>query len=187
MDNDAAGEVFTAIFMIAVIGLLWYAAWWRAKYRPPYVTDERGERQRVIKWSHGIPVYNPKTWQQRVHEETILASKRRWAILGSAPFVLGPIWLAYEAYTTGGNPWLGVAAAPLLLYGALPFGLLFFLPNVLKELLYQSGYQGMEGAKVLDRAPKAQPGRELVETQKAHGDAQLASEAEAVALLNSRK
>jgi hypothetical protein len=183
MDKDAAGGVFTAI---ALLGLLWYAAWWRAKYRPPYITDERGERQRVISWNRGQPVYNPKTWQQRVHEEAILRSKRRWAILGSAPFVLGPIWLAYDAYT-GGNPWLGVAAAPLLLYGALPFGLLFFIPNVLKELLYQSGYQGMEGAQVLDGAPKAQPGRELVETQKAHGDAQLASEAEAVALLNSRK
>lgn len=186
MDNTDWGNLFAGAFTIGCFALLVYAAYWRRKYRPRYVTDERGERQRVIKWSHGIPVYNPKTWQQRVHEETILGSKRRWAILGSAPFVLGPIWLAYEAYTQS-NFWLGAAAGPLLLYGALPFALIFFLPNVLKELLYQSGYQGMEGAKVLDRAPKAQPGRELVETQKAHGDAQLASEAEAVALLNSRK
>jgi hypothetical protein len=187
MDNsDPGGAIFGVLFMVGFFALLGYGAWWRQKYRPRYITDENGERQRVIKWSHGIPVYNPKTWRQRVHEETILRSKRRWAILASAPFVLGPIWVAYEAYTES-NPWLGAASYPLLLYGALPFGLFFFLPNVLKELLYQSGYQGMDGAKVTDKAPKPPPGREVVETQKAHGDAQLASEAEALALLTTRK
>lgn len=186
MDNSDPGGAIAGIIVIGFFGLLIYAAYWRAKNRPRYITDERGERQRVISWNRGQPVFNPKTWQQRVHEEAILRSKRRWIIVGTAPFVAGPIWLAYQAYTEGSGL-MGAAAGPLLLYLTLPIGLVWFLPNLLKELLYLSEYQGMEGAQVLDRAPKAPPGRELVETQKAHGDAQLASEAEALALLNSKK
>ncbi len=187
MDNsDPGGAIFGVLFMVGFFALLGYGAWWRQKYRPRYITDENGERQRVIKWSRGIPVYSPKTWRQRVHEEAILRSKRRWAILASAPFVIGPIWVAYEAYIQK-SFWLGAAVYPVLLYGAMPFAIFYFVPNFLKEVLYQLGYQGMDGAKVMDKQPQAQPGRELVEAQKAHGDAQLASEAEALALLTTRK
>jgi len=42
----------------------------------------------------------------------------------------------------------------------------------------------MDGAKVLDKKPGPLPGREIVENQKAHGDARLASESEAHAFLN---
>ncbi len=184
MDNSIAARLFGAIFFFGLLGLLGYGAWWRAKYRPRYIVDEQGERQRVIKWSHGIPVYNPKTWRQRVHEEVLLRTERRKMLLAFG-LVVGPLvgfglWLRPQDEFWG-NMVLGFAAV-----GSL-YSIMQWLPALANELRYQFGDQGMEGAKVTDKAPKPQPGREVVETQKAHGDAQLASEAEAVALLNSKK
>lgn len=186
MDNsDPAGAVFGVLFMVGVFALLVYGAWWRNKYRPPYIIDENGERQRVIKWSHGIPVYNPKTWKQRVHEEVLLRTERRKALLGVA-LVLGPL-VGFGLYLQqNGNDFWGTAL--LVLAGATLIPTLpQWLPPLIEELRYQFGDESMDGAPVTDKAPKPPPGREVVETQKAHGDAQLASEAEAVALLTNKK
>ncbi|MEJ0044259.1 MAG: hypothetical protein WDM81_19480 [Rhizomicrobium sp.] len=53
------------------------------------------------------------------------------------------------------------------------------------ELLYQSGFQRMRGAKVLDPMPQ-QPGLEAVRTQMAHGEARLATPDEVLSLLNRK-
>src|SRR5579862_8843420 len=165
MDNSDPGAIFGVLF---VLGLLGYAAWWRAKYRPRYIVDEQGERQRVIKWSHGIPVYNPKTWRQRVHEEVLLRSERRKVLLVFA-VVIGPL-VGLAAYL--GQESDGLRNAVLVLTGALLVPTLGqWLPPLIEELRYQFGDASMDGAKVTDKAPKLQPGREVVETQKAHGDA----------------
>jgi len=158
---------------------------WRRRNRPRTIVDERGERQYVKTWNRGQPVYDPKTWQQRIFEEAALRTERRKAMLMSGPFVFGPLYGIYYAYVSQNIFW-EMATYPL---GALAVGMavMFFLPAFFRELLYQTGYQGMQGAKVLDRQPTAQPGREVVETQKAHGDARLAGEAEALSLLNSKK
>lgn len=185
MDNsDPGGAIFGVLFMGGLLALLGYGAWWRNKYRPPYITDENGERQRVIKWSHGIPVYNPKTWKQRVHEEVLLRTERRKALLGVA-LVLGPligfgVWLRDQNEFWSNMVFALAAAALIPTLGQ-------WLPPLIEELRYQFGDESMDGAPVTDKAPKSQPGREVVEAQKAHGDAQLASEAEAVALLSSNK
>src|SRR5271156_4000052 len=112
-DSNPIGAIFGVLFLFGFFGLLGYGAWWRNKYRPPYITDENGERQRVIKWSHGIPVYNPKTWRQRVHEEVLLRTERRKALLTVA-LVLGPLvgfglWLR-EQNEFWGNMVLALAA-----------------------------------------------------------------------------
>lgn len=94
---------------------------------------------------------------------------------------------SYAAY------WLWQKSGVLGIYLEVPFligavlGAGVMVPPLFLELLYQAGYQGMQGAKVLDPQPTAQPGREIVAAQKAHGDAQVASEAEALSLLNPRK
>jgi hypothetical protein len=163
-------------------GVFLLLRWWRNRR---YVTDERGERQRVIAWNRGQPVYDPKTWQQRVFEEVLVRRERRKWLFGTAPFFLGPLALAYWTFTTEAGVLWGGLSGLLLMSSALP-SMFFFIPALFKELLYQSGYQGMQGAKVRDKQPTAQPGREVVETQKAHGDARLAGEDEAVALLNSK-
>jgi hypothetical protein len=167
----------------AIFAVYFGWAYWRSR-KPRYVVDERGERQRVIEWNRGQPVYDPKTWQQRLHEEVIVRRDRRkwiWGGLFWAGLVLAiTAWLdQFGSIVSTYVFWcLAVSSAPIV--GK-------FIPAVLQEIAYQLGYQGMQGAKVLDGQPKAQPGREVVEEQKAHGDARVASEAEALHLLNARK
>jgi hypothetical protein len=166
-----------------------FLVWWieralKRMRRPRFITDEHGERQRVIAWNRGQPVYDPKTWQQRVHEEAVVGRKRRSNLLG-AFFLL--------AVVVGFGLWVGQyshALMVLLLWGGGVgiIGLLAIgMPALVKEIAYQLGYQGMQGAKVLDAKPPPPPGRELVEQQKAHGDARVAGEAEALSLLRSKK
>jgi hypothetical protein len=185
MSEDTFGNIVVlgggALLFVA---FLWVKSILRNLFRPRYITDERGERQRVITWHRGQPVYDPKTWQQRIYEEAILSRKRRLKIIGSfgilVPWVGVAIWLArYGALFPYIMIWGGIVGiAQLLVIG---------LPALFQEILYQMGHQGIQGAKVLDKQPAAPPGREQVETQKAHGDAQLASEAEALALLKPRR
>ena len=185
MDNSDPGGGIAAIFTIAVFGgLIALVIRWVRK-RPRYIVDERGERQRVVSWNRGQPVYTPKTWQQRIFEEATLRRQRRWEIVGSAPFVFGPAYLYYYAYTQQ-SMLLGGIGGILILSATLP-GLFYFLPALIKELLYQSDYQGMDGAKVLDAQPGPPPGKDVVESQMAHGSARVASEDEALALLKSKK
>jgi hypothetical protein len=168
------------VICAAMLGSIIYA-----KYRkqPRYIRDERGERQRVISWSRGQPVYTPKTWQQRVQEEVLLRRERRKAIL--AFLIAAGICGGLAAAVQDTSPPLSAAIIAVFAVGSLPT-IGTWLPALWQEALYQLGYQGIEGAKVLDKAPKPPPGREAVEAQKAHGDARLASEAEALSLLNPR-
>jgi hypothetical protein len=156
---------------------------WRSR-RPRYITDERGERQRVIAWNRGQPVFDPKTWQQRIHEEVVIRRDRRKWIFGGFLWVGIMVAVTDWAYQFGDVIGMALFWFCLISSGAI---IAKFVPAFLKEIAYQFGYQGMEGAKVLDRQPTVQPGREVVEEQKAHGDARLAGEAEALSLLNSKK
>jgi len=181
--SDPNGVVVAIIATAMGLGSAW--SLWRRRKQSRFITDERGERQYVQTWNRGQPVYDPKTWQQRIVEEAKVRRERRGVLLLTGIASLGPVALAAYAYQTDSSLW-GALAGLLLVTFTLPFGFWFFIPNLLKELAYLFGYQGMEGAKVLDRQPAAQPGREIVEAQKAHGDARIASEAEAVSLLASR-
>ena len=60
--------------------------------------------------------------------------------------------------------------------------LLVWAGLVFKEILYQRGYQDMDGHKVLDPEPSL-PGMQTVIDQKAHGNAGLASLGEALRFL----
>ena len=184
MTNADEHSGVVVVVIVAAIIVAWIIA--SIFGRPRTIVDERGERQYVKFWNRGQPVYTPKTWQQRVQEEAALRSKRNWTFLWSAPLTFGPLYLAYQAVEAH-NPLLAIVTWPLALELALPVGLIFFLPTLLQQILYEVGYQGMDGAKVTDKQPKPPPGRDLVETQKAHGDARLAGEHEAHALLNSKK
>ena len=89
--------------------------------------------------------------------------------------------LSYAAYHFyGAHNWLVVGCAGFVDALVLLFGV---LPNLLQELLYQVGYQDMAGAKVLDPEVQRRGIQEIAE-QKAHGDASLADEQEAMGLLN---
>jgi hypothetical protein len=179
-----SGDVTVEVLFMIGVAALGFRTWRRGK-RPRFITDERGERQRVDQWNRGQPVYDPKTWQQRIQEEAILRRKRRRALLASVPmavlFIVPGLWVLATFGIFGAYVGLG-----LLLGGAVVL-LKFVLPPLFMELLYLSGYQGMDGAKVLDRPPVTQPGREIVETQKAHGDARFAGEAEALDLLKAKR
>jgi hypothetical protein len=177
-DSDT-GSYVVGGFMVACV--LWELL---RKKKPRFIVDERGERQRVDHWNRGQPVYNPKTWQQRIFEEATLRHARRKILFGAA---VGIGIIAALAYGAGQiSPMLSIIVIWGAFAGSAP--LLFFgVPALVKEILYQFEYQGMDGAKVLDEQPKPPPGREVVETQMAHGDARLAGEAEALALLNSNK
>lgn len=179
MSSDDKLQVL--VFLLALGGVLLYSRF----AKPRFIVDEHGERQYVKGWNRGQPVYDPKTWQQRIQEEALLRRERRGRILG-ALVILAPLgWFTWWLYS-----WVGGFAIALVVIGgggSLLFMLAILIANVAKEIAYQSGYQGMQGAKVLDARPTAQPGREVVEAQKAHGDARLAGEAEAVRLLNSKK
>ncbi|MBI3677358.1 MAG: hypothetical protein HY243_12165 [Proteobacteria bacterium] len=168
-----------AVIAIVVFAAASIWAWWPKG--PRFIVDERGERQRVDHWNRGEPVYNPKTWQQRVFEEATFKKQRRRKLLEAVITV---------AIILGIAVWAGPLLGGMIVLAAMfvvPIPLAFFvIPPLWTEIRYQLGDQGIEGAKVLDKKPGPQPGREVVETQKAHGDAQLASEAEALTLLNSK-
>ncbi len=85
-----------------------------------------------------------------------------------AVFGGGSIWLAF-AWPFSGSGWQLIVFAFLLLGTCEVFS------------------QAIIGSLKIAAISRPVPGREVVEAQKAHGDARLAGEAEALSLLNSKK
>lgn len=145
-----------------------------------WIIDSTGERQKVDHLNRGQAIFTPTTRNQRLVEEATVKSQRRKDLAWALAFGGGLGYLAYSLYKP--DQW-GLAAL------AGSFGGLFLLfgvlPRLIGELFYQLGYQDMKGAKVLDPEPK-RPGVEDVARQKAHGDASIAGEAEALNLLKPR-
>ena len=146
-----------------------------------WIVDSSGERQKVDHVNRGVPIYNPTTRAERLRVEAEKKSERRmvmlvWGALGGASAAL--------YYNTLHLPINGIVELAAGISGLVCAG--FFLPPFAIELLYQTGYQDMEGHKVLD-AEVERPGLRDVASQKAHGDAAMASEAEAIAFLNPKR
>jgi uncharacterized membrane protein len=157
-----------------------------------------GEWQRVLSGGnrHG-PLLDQRPREQRVQEELEGIKERRQLmakhalamILGFAA-VVGMIVYYVDVLSprtssdpdAGMNFFMGYFIYILFGLGLVGFALLMMrdLAKALGvEFLYRIGIQHwIKGAKVLDPEP-VRPGRGVVENQKVHGDARLASEAEA--------
>jgi hypothetical protein len=145
-----------------------------------WIIDSHGERQKVEHLNRGNAIFTPTTRSQRLVEEAASKDMRRKVLVVTLVLGGGLSYLAVYLY----NPahW-EYAVIPAVFGGLL---LLWALPNLLGELLYQLGYQDMKGAKVLDPEP-TRPGIEDVAQQMAHGDATVADQNEALNLLNPRR
>jgi hypothetical protein len=149
-----------------------------------WFTDDNGERHKITHWNRGHPIYVPTSRGQRLVEEAETKSHRRKLLLWLGLFGWGfAIWANYLWPRYG--PSAGING---LFYVTVYFGgLLLFLwfLELGMELLYLSGWQDMKGAKVLD-PPSPRPGLDNVMQQKVHGEGRVATEEEALALLNPR-
>jgi hypothetical protein len=111
-----------------------------------------------------------------------------WGKVGTETGQFGrPLMFVYEHVwptgpRTGGFFWIILFFAMALFAYALFYALYHGLRRsgrlLFEEFVHALGFQFIPGAKVLDPAAVL-PGQEVVDKQKAHGDARLASEAEA--------
>jgi hypothetical protein len=128
------------------------------------------------------------------------ARSHTWAMLALIAFVIAALPLARTGFREHATHtsrvvghWVAAAlffAATLWLAHAWPYSGSGFQQIVFGLLLFTLWAHVCEtalGTVKLILLSRPQPGREVVEAQKAHGDARLAGEAEAVALLNSKK
>ncbi|HEY0466578.1 MAG TPA: hypothetical protein VGC79_20360 [Polyangiaceae bacterium] len=162
----------------AVLAVTQYAARLQAR---GWVIDERGERQKVNYWLGDTAIYTPTTRSQRVVDEGVTRQERRRNLfVGAAAFAASAaatwwIWIYHQ------HDMLVLLFIPAI--GGLVYGAGMLVGQSTLELLYLTGFQHMKGAKVRDPEPP-KPGLDEVRQQKAHGDAHLASEDEALALLD---
>lgn len=148
---------------------------------PPYFIDENGERQRIKGRNRGHFIYDPTTRPQRIVREYQVNKTRRRGLLVYSAMLL-PI-----LYGTGWSLGLDDATARwgltifLCLIGFGPA--IGVLSCTFQEFIYQTGYQGMDGAKVLDPVAGQPAGLDEVLRQKAYGDPRIPTENEALAQL----
>jgi hypothetical protein len=147
-----------------------------------WIIDDNGERQKVSRWNRGHAIFTPTTRDQRLIEEAQLRDERRKKLLWMGAVSGGLSALAWYAW-----PHIRTSDVLAMLFGLAclfgSFAVIGWFANFLNELLYLSGWQDMQGAKVLDRAP-SRPGLDEVAQQKTHGAGRIANEAEALAILN---
>lgn len=146
-----------------------------------WIIDANGERQKVMARDRYGVLTTQTTHAQRRSEASNLATIRRRAIVGSVTVALTCGAMAYSWWD---RPDLKLPVMLLSVIG-LPTALLA-AKELAFELLYLAGFQYMKGARVLDPKP-SRPGFDQVVSQHAHGHARLASEAEAIKHLNSRR
>jgi hypothetical protein len=171
-----------ACLTVAVI--LFGAQWVARRQALGWIVDSNGERQKVESWNRGSAVFRPTTRGQRIVEEAAERDTgRRQLFWYGAP---GWAMAAFTYYLYPGAANSDPASGGYLLPGLIAFG--FLVPwfcFLFLELLYLSGWQDMKGAQVLDSEPP-RPGLDDVYQQKAHGRGRVATEEEAVALLNPK-
>ena len=169
---------FVLVGALAVGGVLFHQV--ARSHALGWVIDDNGERQKVTHWIRGQPVYFPTTRSQRTIEEAEMNHDRRRALFWSA--VIGwPLLYAGGFLYRHHHPTLSIAAYVVGWFTVL----LVFAPQLFGEVLYQFGYQDMQGAKVLDPEPY-RAGPADVARQRVHGDADVATAAEARDLLRGR-
>jgi hypothetical protein len=147
-----------------------------------WVIDPNGERQKVDAWVKGLPIYTPTTRAQRIADEAFVRDARRrnllWLGLSGWGAAAAAFYL-YPRYAQSAWFMIGLFVCGLAAIVLVPL----WLTELMDELLYLSGWQYMKGAQVLDGEPQ-RPGLEDVKQQKAHGDGRVATEDEALGLLN---
>jgi hypothetical protein len=168
-----------------IVGLaLWFATqflvhWIAQRNVLGWIIDERGERQRVEFWNRGVAVYSPTTRDERLVNEAVAKTERRRTLALSLLFAAPLGCWAYLNLHSKDAVWaIGaglLAGAVFLVQGA---------PALVREALYQLEFQDMAGAKVLDAKPERTSLRDVA-AQKAHGDAKVATEDEAVSILST--
>jgi hypothetical protein len=161
------------VAILAVRGSAWIYAMLITEWQLNPVT---GERHRVLSRSHGEVLLDHRTWIQRRNEEMIERRERRkWLvpqviILAGCAFAMLYAWANFYA--------LSIFYSGALLFGGFSVASLLssvVLRPLLPELLYQTGYQGMKGAKVFDRKPKPKappfgaPPAAVIEDEEEHG------------------
>ena len=146
-----------------------------------WIVDAQGQRQKVDDINRGRAIYHPTTWKERIIVEASEKQARRknigWAFTWTV-LLWAVAWSIYRENTIGDLIPLALGFAIVGCMSAVP--LLYLLA---KEIVYQSGFQDVQGAQVLDAQP-IHPGLDDVAGQKAHGDARVATEDEAVVILN---
>lgn len=167
------------ITVAVIVGLL-VAQHFASRQAKGWIVDDHGERQKVEHWNGNTAIYVPTNRNARIIEEGVESSRRRKELFW---FGLTGIPLGYFAYTDWANsdggwiyPIVGVIAAFLL----VRFGWALF-----REIFYLTGFQDMQGARVMD-VTVSKPGLREVAEQKVHGDARAASGAEANSILNRK-
>jgi hypothetical protein len=126
---------------------------------------------------HGILTTQTTRDQRRSEASAAKLERRKQLVMGLVVALVCAV-LSYAGVDYPSFKPALLLAVPVGLFGA---GLAVY--DLAFELLYQSGFQHMKGARVLDDAP-VRPGLEDVKSQKAHGDGRIASEDEALAALN---
>ncbi|MEI9990192.1 MAG: twin-arginine translocation signal domain-containing protein [Rhizomicrobium sp.] len=149
-----------------------------------WIIDERGERQKVEHVNRGQPIYSPTTHKQRVEQEAVVKADRRRDLLqmSAATAIAAGIAVGIFATKPFGVWWLAGGLAALAAISPL----ISALRLAAVEVVYQSGFQDIPGAKVLDPSP-LRAGLGQVAEQKAHGSGRVASEEEALAALKSKR
>lgn len=115
-----------------------------------------GEWHRVLRRSRGYLLLDQRTWEQRRNEELYACRERRMKLFPQAGLlalsVIGGlyIWLHFSDL-----PFFW-STAILIIAVVMTTGLVYAVIRPLSvELLYQTGFQYMTGAKVFDRRPKS--------------------------------
>ncbi len=177
----------------------WFALrWLRLEARGVlWITSNSGEPYRAV-WQrrNGESFYDSKmTLNHRLSEElTTLRSRRiRLGTAAAIAAIAIIVWLRGQAFIATFYSVLPVWAVTFLLnWGVLLVFLFVAIPMtvaviaaLLDELVYRSGAQYITGAKVVEQgAPRL--GRQNVEDQKAHGDAEFVTATEAVRRMAAR-
>ena len=204
-DSVFAGVLATLI----VVGLVamgswglakacWFALRWlrlEARGMRWYIADS-GEPYRIM-WvrRNGEYFYDATIRDDRLNEEltTLRARRIRLGKAAAIAAVAIIVWLRGQSFIATFSSLLPVWAVIFLLNWAVLLVFLFVvipmtvgvIAALLDELAYRSGAQYITGAKVLDPSA-SRLGREHVEKQKAHGDADFVTSAEAVRRMAGR-
>ena len=178
LHGHLTGRRWAEVGAAAVAGLVFHQI--ARRHAIGWVIDVNGERQKVLHWNRGYPVFVPTSRGQRIVEEAEMNHQRRRALLWSTLIAGSGYFGFYYLYDHHHVQWAGVSALVAMFVTVVAW-----LPMAVYELLYQIGFQDMKGAKVLDPEPY-RPGPDEVARQKVHGDADVATQAEARDLLGGR-
>lgn len=175
------GDIVLAARALGEALFLGFCCWIARRYELGWFIDANGERQKVNGINRGRVFYVPTTWDLRSAEEFEFRRERRIGLTILAFYVAIELD-ALDNVLHAAHP--NAVAVLLLICGVVtgPLALFMLAVLIVREAAYLLGYQDMKGAKVLDPEPRRM-GLDAVTAQKALGDAQFATPAEARELL----